>query len=81
VSTVSHTRNYKFIQHNVIRTTNIRGNRMSITLNGIGFVENSTTLDTSYTLADNRNAMTAGAITVSDGVTITVGDGSTWTVV
>ena len=53
---------------------------MSITINGIGFVENSTTLDTSYTLADNRNAMTAGAITVADGVTITVGDGSTWTV-
>lgn len=54
---------------------------MSVTLNGIGFVENSTTIDTDYTLADNRNAMTAGAITVSDGITITVGNGSTWTVV
>ena len=54
---------------------------MSVTINGIGFVENSTTLDQSYTLADNRNAMTAGDITVANGVTITVGDGSTWTVV
>jgi len=54
---------------------------MSITLNGIGFVENSITLDTDYTLADNRNAMSAGPVTVADGITITVGDGSTWSVV
>ena len=54
---------------------------MSVTINGIGFVENSITLDTSYTLADNRNAMTAGPVTVANGITITVGDGSTWTVV
>ena len=54
---------------------------MSVTINGIGFVENSITLDTDYALADNRNAMTAGPVTVSDGITITVGDGSTWTVV
>ena len=54
---------------------------MSITINGIGFVENSITLDQDYTLADNRNAMTAGPVTVADGITIIIGDGSTWTVV
>ncbi len=54
---------------------------MSVTINGIGFVENSITLDENYTLADNRNAMTAGAVTVADGITITIGDGSTWSVV
>ena len=54
---------------------------MSITINGIGFVENSITLDTNYTLANNRNAMTAGPVTVADGITITVGDGATWSVV
>ena len=27
---------------------------MSVTINGIGFVENSTTLDTNYTLADKE---------------------------
>ena len=54
---------------------------MSVTINGIGFVENSITIDTNYTLADNRNAMTAGDITVANGVTITVGDGSTWSIV
>jgi hypothetical protein len=54
---------------------------MSVTINGIGFVENSITLDTNYTLADNRNAMSAGPVTVADGITITVGNGSTWSVV
>ena len=54
---------------------------MSVTINGIGFVENSTTIDQDYTLQNNRNAMTAGDITVADGVTVTVGDGSTWSIV
>ena len=54
---------------------------MSITLNGIGFVENGTTIDTDYTLAADKNAMTAGPITIDDGITVTVSDGSTWTVV
>ena len=59
-----------------------RGGRMSsVTINGIGFVENSINIDTDYTLADNRNAMTAGPVTIDDGITVTVGDGSTWTVV
>jgi hypothetical protein len=53
----------------------------SVTINGIGFVENSTNLDADYTLSANRNAMTAGPITIDDGVTITVETGSTWTVV
>ena len=53
---------------------------MSVTIVGIGFVENSITLDTNYTLADDRNAMTAGPVTVADGITITVGDGATWSV-
>ena len=54
---------------------------MAVTINGIGFVENSITLDTNYTLADNRNAMTAGPVTVADGITITVGNNATWSVI
>ena len=54
---------------------------MSVTINGIGFVENSQTIDADYSLASNRNAMTAGDIEISDGITVTVGDGSTWTIV
>lgn len=45
------------------------------------FYENSTTITSDYTLATGRNAMTAGPITIADGVTVTISDGSTWTVV
>ena len=51
---------------------------MSVTINGIGFVENSTTLDQDYTLADDRNAMTAGPVTVADGIVITIGDAASY---
>lgn len=34
-----------------------------------------------YTIPTNQNAMTAGPISINNGVTVTVPDGSTWTVV
>jgi len=43
--------------------------------------ENSQTVSVDYTITNNRNAMSAGAITVADGVTVTVGSGETWTIV
>ena len=52
-----------------------------ITLNGIGFYENSNTIDTDYTLATNTNAVTAGPITVNNGITVTISNNSTWTIV
>jgi hypothetical protein len=45
------------------------------------FYENDQTVNTNYTIATNKNAMSAGPITVASGVTVTVPDGSTWTVV
>lgn len=45
------------------------------------FYENSQTVNTSYTITTNKNAMSAGPITIADGVTVTVPDGSAWTVV
>ena len=45
------------------------------------FFENGTTVTQSYTITAGRNAMSAGPITVNSGVTVTVGSGSTWTVV
>ena len=55
-------------------------------LTGVGaqqgaFWENDTTITASYTITAGKNAMTAGPITVADGVVITVPDGSTWTIV
>lgn len=46
-----------------------------------GFWENDITISTNYTITTNKNAMTAGPVTVANGVTITVPNGSTWTVV
>jgi len=40
------------------------------------FYENDQTASASYTIPANRNALTTGPITIADGVTITVSDGS-----
>lgn len=45
------------------------------------FYENDQTISTNYTITSGKNAMTAGPITINSGVTVTVPDGSTWTVV
>jgi hypothetical protein len=45
------------------------------------FYENDTNVTTNYTITDGKNAMSAGPITINSGVTVTVGDGETWTVV
>lgn len=45
------------------------------------FFENDVTITTSYTITQNKNAMTAGPVTINPGITITVPTGSTWTVV
>lgn len=45
------------------------------------FYENSQTITQDYTVPVGRNAMTAGPISVADGVTVTISNGSTWSVV
>lgn len=45
------------------------------------FYENDQTVDNDYTITSGKNAMSAGPITVSTGVTVTVPTGSTWTIV
>jgi hypothetical protein len=47
----------------------------------LGLYENSATISANYTIGSGNNAMSAGPITVSTGVTVTVPTGSTWTVV
>lgn len=47
----------------------------------VPFVLNPKTITTSYTIPSGNNAMTAGPITVNDGVSIVVPDGSSWTIV
>lgn len=45
------------------------------------FWENDKTITTNYTITTNKNAMTAGPVTINDGVVVTIPDGSVWTVV
>ena len=45
------------------------------------FYLNGQTITTNYTIPTGQNAMCAGPITISNGVSVTVSDGSVWTVV
>jgi len=44
------------------------------------FVENGTTITTSYTLSTNKNAVSVGAITINSGAVVTVPSGARWVV-
>lgn len=43
--------------------------------------ENDITVTADYTITTNKNAMTAGPVTINNGVTVTVPNGSVWTVI
>lgn len=45
------------------------------------FFENDLTVTQSYTIPADKNAMTAGPITINTGVTVTIQSTSTWTIV
>lgn len=44
------------------------------------FYENGQTVNTNYTITTDKNAMSAGPISIASGVTVTVPTGSTWVV-
>ena len=45
------------------------------------FYLNDNTVTTSYTIPENKNAMSAGPITISVGATVSISTGSNWVVV
>ena len=45
------------------------------------FYENEQNVTTSYSITSNKNAMSAGPITVDSGATVTIPSGSTWVIV
>jgi hypothetical protein len=45
------------------------------------FYENDTTITTNYTITTNKNAMTAGPVTINSGITVTVPSGSVWSII
>lgn len=46
-----------------------------------GFIENDNTITDNYTISTNKNAMSAGPITINSGVEVTVPANSVWTIV
>jgi hypothetical protein len=45
------------------------------------FYENDSTVVSNYTITSGKNAMSAGPMTINNGVTVTVPDGSVWSIV
>ena len=45
------------------------------------FWENGQTVTTNYTITNNYNAMSAGPITINNGIAVTIGTGENWTIV
>ena len=45
------------------------------------FFENDTTITDSYEITTGKNAMSAGPLTINNGVTVTIPSGSDWTIV
>lgn len=51
----------------------------SVTTNGL--FEHANTISANYSIASGNNAVSAGAITIASGVTVTVPSGSVWAIV
>jgi hypothetical protein len=64
-------------------STFLRGDNTWAAAGAIGniFYLNGQTVTSSYTIADNTNAMSAGPITVDTGVVVTIGNNSNWVIV
>jgi len=45
------------------------------------FFVNDSTIAYNYTVPTNKNAMTAGPVSINSGVTVTVPSGSTWSII
>lgn len=45
------------------------------------FFENDTTVTADYSITSGKNAMSAGPVTINDGITVTIPNGSVWAIV
>jgi hypothetical protein len=49
-------------------------------IGGEGYVENAATVAVSSTITTGNNAMSAGPLTINDGITVSIPSGSVWTI-
>ena len=50
-------------------------------IGGMGYVENAATITQNSTINAGNNAMSAGPITINSGISVTIPNGSGWTIV
>lgn len=48
---------------------------------GVPIIENTQTVTANVAIASGSNAMSAGPMSIADGVTVTIPDGSFWSIV
>ena len=82
MGTISYYHNENYMRF----STNGNQERLRITSGGnvrvtSGVIENAKTISSNYTVSTDYNAMSAGPISVSNGVSVTVPSGSSWTIV
>jgi len=70
----------KFEGHNGTTWTSVGGGATGGGSDAI-FIENGQTVTASYTISTGKNAGTFGSVTIADGITVTIPDGSVWTIV
>jgi len=61
--------------------SNLTGISTTATVAGGAIYENSATISASHTIASGTNGMSAGPVSVSSGITLTISSGSVYTVV
>lgn len=63
-------------------TANLAGTLLPSTISYAGGVvyENGNTISSNYTMTTGRSGMSAGPITISSGVTVTLPSGSRWVI-
>ena len=61
--------------------TNGAGYITTATVAGGCVYENGQTISSNYTVTNGKNAMSAGPISIASGVTVTIGDGETYTII
>lgn len=85
VSQLANNMNYTVAGSNISQFNNDAGYLTQAGATGGGsdrvFWENDTVVTTNYTITSGKNAMSAGPISINNGVTVTVPNGSVWTIV
>jgi len=72
---------WDIVVNNVTANANVVADGITIHSSGVPIYLNGQTVAVDFTIAANYNGMSAGPITIANGVTVTVSNGSEWSIV